>query len=232
MPYRRLPNTDEARIRALQRVLEKENDLGIRDRIVTLDVMAEMHTLLNKFKEAQTNYKYALKTQSNANIKYQVMVKNAKLYISHFIQVLNLAIIRSEIKESNKSLYGLNPTDYSIPDMLSEHAVMKWGEKIIQGENNRMQQGGAPIYNPTIAKVKVHYDLFKEAFYTQKTYQKNTIRTLEALAEQRPLIDKLITNVWNQIEEHFKDVKGEDRLDKCRNYGVVYYYRKGETKDS
>ena len=231
MPYRRLPNTDEARIRALQRVMDKEDDLNIYERIISLETMSEIHSLLARFKEAQILYKQSLKTQATSNVKFQEQIKTVKLYISHFIQVLNLSVIRNEIKESHKTFYGLNPTDYSIPDMLSDGAVMEWGVKIIQGEQDRIQQGGAPIYNPTIAKVKVHYDLFQEGYHTQKTHQKNTARTLESMAEQRPAIDVTITSVWNQVEEHFKDFTGEDRLNKCRDYGVVYYYRKGEKRE-
>lgn len=230
MPYRRLPNTDEARIRALQKIVDKEGDAYLYGHIVSFETMREAKVLLDRFKEAQRYYKIFLKTQTSSNQKYQKLIKNARLYISHFIQVLNLSIIRAEIKEEHKELYGLNPSDYSIPDMLSDGAILSWGEKIMQGENDRIQHGGAPIYNPTIAKVRVHYDLFKDACHTQKIHQKNTARALEAVAEQRDAVDKVIAEVWNQVEDHFKDIEGEARLDKCREYGVVYYYRKGETR--
>lgn len=228
MPYRRLPNTDEARIRALQTIISKENQSDKFDHIISFETIREAESLLRRFREAQNLYKNLLKTQASTNQKYQILIKNARLYISHFIQVLNLAIIRTEIKEEHKELYGLNPSDYSIPDMLSESALLQCGEDIIRGENNRVGQGGAPIYNPTIAKVKVHYDIFKEAYHTQKTHQKNTARTLDIVAEQRKPIDAIIADVWNQIEQAFQYLHGEDRLNRCREYGVVYYYRRGE----
>jgi hypothetical protein len=229
MPYRRLPNTDEARIRALEKAVQAGDSQNVLQQIVPFEVLNEARTLLYRFKEAQKAYQQTLKAQTQSNKKYQVLVKNAKLYISHFIQVFNLAIIRREIKEELKELYGLNPTDYSTPDMLSDNALLSWGEKIIKGENERIQKGGAPIYNPTIAKVKVHYDLFKEAFYAQKMHQKNTSRRLKALNEMRTPADKVILDTWNAIEESFKDLSGEVRLDKCRTFGVMYYYRKGES---
>lgn len=228
MPYRRLPNTDEARIRALQKVVNKEYDPAVYGQIISFEVMRDAKVLLERFKESQNNYKLTLRIQTAANQKYQKLIKNAKLYISHFIQVLNLSIIRTEIKEEHKVLYGLNPSDYSIPEMLSDNTILSWGEKIIQGENERVQQGGAPIYNPTIAKVRVHYDLFRDAYFVQKTHQKNTARILEAVADQRKPVDKVISEVWNQVEDYYKDLSGEEKLNKCRELGVVYYYRKGE----
>lgn len=230
MPYRRLPNTDEARIRALQTIIDKEDHTGRLDQIVSFKTIRDADSLLRRFQELQNHYKLALKTQAAANKKYQTLIKNARLYISHFIQVLNLAIIRTEIKEEHKELYGLNPADYSIPDMLSESALLQCGEQVIKGESDRLQLGGAPIYNPTIAKVRVHYDIFKDAYLAQKTHQKNTARALEVVAEQRQPIDALITEIWNQIEKSFEYLQGEERLDKCREYGVVYYYRRGEKR--
>ena len=91
----------------------------------------------------------------------------ARLYLSHFIQVLNLAVIRSEIRLSHKEYYGLDAQN-SLPDLSSEQALVEWGRKVIEGENRRISQGGIPIYNPTIAKVKVHYDIFLEGYERQK----------------------------------------------------------------
>ncbi len=231
MPYRRLPNTDEARIRAMQKAIEKGNSDTIQDRVISFETLGEARVLLNRFKEIQGIYKQSLQTQSHSNIKYQNLVKNAKLYISHFIQVLNLSVIRNEIKGEQKVLYGLNPDDFSIPDILSDTAVLEWGEKIITGEHERIKQGGAPIYNPTIAKVKVHYDMFREAYLAQRIYRKNTSRSLENLSEHREPIDKIISDIWNQVEDRFKELEGEIRLNKCREYGIVYYYRRGETPE-
>lgn len=33
------------------------------------------------------------------------------------------------------------------------------GTEIIDGENERIRNGGSPIYNPTIAKVQVHFEV-------------------------------------------------------------------------
>lgn len=95
----------------------------------------------------------------------------------------------------------------------------------------RTSQGGVPIYNPTIAKVKVHYDIFVDSYERQKALQVLTNRSLEGLATMRTRADELILDIWNQVEEKFRNISpNELRLDKCRDYGVIYYYRTGEKR--
>jgi len=90
---------------------------------------------------------------------------------------------------------------------------------------------GVPIYNPTIAKVKVHYDIFVDSYERQKALQVLTNRSLEGLATMRTRADELILDIWNQVEEKFRNISpNELRLDKCRDYGVIYYYRTGEKR--
>lgn len=116
-----------------------------------------------------------------------------------------------------------------MPDLLSEAALVEWGKRIIDGEQRRMSQGGIPIYNPTIARVKVHYDIFLDSYERQKNYQALTSRSLDELASMRDRADELILDIWNQVEANYQDVTpNEARLEKCRDYGLIYYYRSSE----
>lgn len=154
-----------------------------------------------------------------------------RLYISHFIQVLNFCVIRKEIKPEMKKLYGLDVNDFTVPDLNTEASLLSWGERIITGEQERLRQGGTPIYNPAIAKVRVHYDLFKDGSIAQKTFQRSTNRTLDAIAQQRNTADSIILDIWNQVEEHYKDLPEAKRRERCEAYGLRYYYRKNEPRE-
>lgn len=229
MPYRRLPNTDQARIRALSIAVEKGNSSNIYDTVVSLRTLMEARNFLKRFEAAHSYYKQCFDNQAGSSRKHQASVKMARLYVSHFIQVLNMAVLRSEIKKANKELYGLADDNFTLPDLTSESAIAEWGKKIIDGEQYRISHGGIPIYNPTIAKVKVHYDIFLEGYERQRELQSITNRSLEDLASMRDLADSIILDIWNQIEKKFENMQpNEARLDKCREYGVVYYYRKNE----
>lgn len=228
MPYRRLPNTDQARVRALKSAVEKGDVYNVRDLAISLKTLFEARNFLTRFDAAQLYYMQCYQNQSKASHKHQANVKMARLYISHFIQVLNLAVLREEIKETHRGLYGLSDVN-NLPDLISEAALVEWGRKIITGEQLRNAQGGIPIYNPTIARVKVYYDIFLDSYERQKSYQSLTSRCLDELASMRGRADELILDIWNQVEAKFQDVLPNDaRLDKCRDYGLVYYYRSGE----
>lgn len=229
MPYRRLPNTDQARIRALKAVVEKGEIYNAQDLAVSLKILSEVRNFLAKFQMAHLYYVDCYEKQSKAGRKHTANAKMARLYLSHFIQVLNLAAIRGEVRPAHKEMYGLDAKNHILPDLTAESAMAEWGAKIIEGEKKRMSQGGIPIYNPTIAKVKVHYDIFMESYNYQKNYQRLTARSLEKLASMRAEADRLILEVWNQVEKKFENVTpNEKRLEQCRNYGLIYYYRTGE----
>ena len=220
MPYRRLPNTDQARVRALKAAVEKGDVYNVRDLAISLKTLFDARNFLLKFEAAQIYYTQCYDNQSRASRKHQANVRMARLYISHFIQVLNLAV--------HKELYGL-PEANVVPDLLSEASLVEWGRKIIDGEQRRISQGGIPIYNPTIARVKVHYDIFLDSYERQKGYQSATNRSLDELASMRDRADELILDIWNQVEAKFQGINpNETRLEKCRDYGLVYYYRSNE----
>ena len=228
MPYRRLPNTDQARIRALKAAVEKNERHAEATPVISMKTWLEARNFLQKFETLHNYYMQCYNNQSKASVKHQANVKMARLYVSHFIQVLNLAVLRDEIKAAQKKLYGL-PEANAVPDLLSESALKEWGSKVIEGERIRTSRGGVPIYNPTIARVKVHYDLFLESYERQKGYQSLTAQSLEELAAMRSKADELILDIWNQVEAAFRNTTPNAvRLDRCREYGVIYYYRSNE----
>ena len=230
MPYRRLPNTDAARIKSLNSAIQQDLYLPFLKRIISLETMETVNVFLSAFDKAHADYERAFQVQIQANKSFQNLAKNARLYISHFIQVLNLSVIRKEINSELKRLYGLEPNSLNVPKMTSDSSVLDWGEKIINGEKARLEKGGAPLYNPAIAKVQVHYEMFKTAYHQQKILQKNTTRALNKLSSLRIQADEIICDIWNQVESKYSNLEPKNRIKNCIQYGIVYYYRKGEEK--
>lgn len=226
MPYRRLPNTDNARIKALKTAIERHNSIFGRG-IISLEIH-KLELILRNFEGAYIRYKNSLDTQASANRKFQKLIKNARLYVSHFIQVLNFCVIRSEIKKETKQLYGIEPDNFTVPDLTSNDLLLYWGENVINGEQTRIRQGGAPIYNPAIARVNVAFSQFRDAYFAQKTHQNTTARELENLSMQRQDIDNTLTTLWNQVEAAFANFPPKERLERSKEYGVVYYLRREE----
>jgi hypothetical protein len=228
MPYRRLPNTDQARLRALRTAILQEENKNYGDQVVSYKTIIDAKNYLGVFEKQLNQYQQTLESQVSANKHYQQIVHNARLYISHFIQVFNLSVIRGDIKKEHKLFYKLDQNINIVPDLSTEAALLNWGKCIIDGENERLRNGGLPIYNPTIAKVKVHYEVFKEYKSNQKLHQNTTNRNWEELVSLREKGDLIILDIWNQVEAKYKDEKPYSRFIKCQTYGLVYYYRKGE----
>ena len=227
MPYRRLPNTDQARVRALRTALE-ESDRQHLQLVIAYKTQHEAKMLLQKFEQAMELYKQTYDNQVRSNKDFQVVFRNARLYISHFIQVLNLSVQRDEIKKEYKKFYHLDPDDFSVPEMAGSESLIEWGQNIIEGEASRLKIGGVPLYNPAIAKVKVYYDIFKEFRDNQLLLQQNTGRYSDKVNDLRQPVDELIVDLWNQIEGYFNEQPPYSRIESCKQYGVIYYYRKGE----
>ena len=233
MPYRRLPNTDKARLKAMETAVDKMRRSDSYVPVIAPDLLVRVERLLWQFQSANRTYLSNLDQQLafSRSDKYQTRLKTARMYVSHFIMVFNMCVKRKEFKVSDRSYYSM-PEDMSeVPDLSTDVAVLRWCENVIRGERERTGRGGIPVYNPSVAKLAVHYDLFNELYKEHKRLKSLTDESLNAVAVMRPEADALILDVWNSIEKFFSNLSGEERLDACRSYGVIYYYRKGEKTD-
>lgn len=233
MPYRRLPNTDAARIRALETALNNEDFSDINNLPFSLTLRQKIEFFLPKFKTAITNSQCARDKQTVNSRKYAEYTRKAKLYISHFLQVLNFTIARGELKPIARTFYGIAENDTKLPSLISDQDLLDLGAKIIAGEQERTRNGGGnPIYSPSIALVKVNYENFKQANSSQKQFQQNSARYSAEVAQYRGEADEYILTLWNEIEAHYADIDDEDeRRQKCENFGLVYVFRKGEKEE-
>lgn len=230
MPYRRLPNTDQARLHALQTAVQRASEADFTEQVLTYRTLTEAQKFLLIFENQVQQYHSNFETKVSANKQYRHVVSNARMYISHFIQVLNLAVIRGEIKKEQKELYKLDINTHILPDLSSEEDLLVWGQNIIDGETERQRLGGFPIYNPSINKVKVYYDIFKEQQINQTMHRRNTARVTGDMTELREQADALILDIWNQVEEKYSEMLPYEKLRSCQNYGLIYYYRNGEKR--
>lgn len=232
MPYRRLPKTDQARIRTLQQAINSSVQNGIYTNVLSYNTYYKAKNFLEKFSKEVDIYKRCIIEQSSkrGNEKFESALKRARMYVSHFIQVLSMSIVREEIPRSKRPYYGLPEDEDTIPNLFSESAVLEWGAKIIEGESRRQREGGVPIYNPTMARVKVIYDLYKEMYDRQQYLRTRTAAALKNIAEMRDEGDEIIYDVWSEIENAFAEFSPEEKIRKCAEYGVIYYTRTDRKK--
>lgn len=230
MPYRRLPNTDVARIKALKTAYSKGKELPPFKLAFSQSTYAKIELFINSFEKAMINYKASYNIQIEKSKDYNVIMKKAKLYLSHFIQVVNMAIARGELPDKTRTIYGMDIDESKVPSLNTEKDMIEWGKKIIEGEAKRIISGQQPITNPTIAVVKVRFENFVESYNHQKILQQNTQRMLTELDALRTKADDIILNIWNEVEHTFKDLPDDLKRERSTDYGLVYVYRKNELK--
>lgn len=227
MPYRRLPNTDKSRLKALSTLLENNELYTVRDRFIDWKDINKAKTAYDKLLTLVNQYEIDKKAQSRGKGRIDKLQRNAVLYMSHFMQVLRMSIERGEIKKKALELYSLSD-DMAALNFQTISILLEWGPKIIAGEKARLKKGGRPIYNPTIGMVSTHFEIYKEAYEKHQVLQRRTREMERQLKEVRPSIDELILKIWNDIEKHFMGEKVIDRVEKCEKYGIKYYYRRKE----
>lgn len=230
MPYRRLPKTDAARLKALKTLLDNNDIYTVRNKFIDWKLINSAQPLHDRLLTATEQYRISMSAQVRNAKKMDGLQYRASMYLSHFIQVLLMSVERGEIKRKQLPLYGLNEDATSLPNIKSADGLLLWGPQIIAGEKERVKHGGKPIYNPSIGMVATHFDIYNEAYTAQRKLQERTNKDNQVMAKLRPTIDELILDLWNVIEAHFADLPPKERYDQCRKFGIIYYYRRNEQK--
>lgn len=228
MPYRRLPNTDAARIKAMKIALEKGKELPPHKLAFSSKTIVRMQRFMPLFENNIQLYRQTMTAQNKKSRDYYEIMKKARMYLTHFIRVMNMAIFRGELPAETRAFYGLATDDSTVPPFSSESELLSWGRRIIEGEEFRIRKGGSPITNPTIAVVKVRFEKFIEAWTFHNTLAKRTMDYLEKNNTLRKEADEIILQLWNEIEATGNMLPEEEKMSKCEEYGVVYFYRKNE----
>jgi hypothetical protein len=228
MPYRRLPNTDTARIRAMKIALEKGKELPPNKLAYSSKTIVRLQKFLPQFDHNLQLYRQTLTSQNKKSRDYNETVKKARVYLTHFIRVMNMAIFRGELPAETRAFFGLATDESTVPSFNTENDLMNWGRRIIEGEEFRIKKGGSPITNPTIAVVKVRFENFIETWTYHNTLAKRTLDYTEKNQNLRKEADEIILKLWNEVENTHSSLPEEIRKNLCEEYGLVYFYRRGE----
>lgn len=231
MPYRRLPKTDAARLRALKTLLDNNDIYVVRNRFLDWKTLNRAQPAYDRLLTANEQFRVSSQAQTRHTAKLERLQRNATIYVSHFVQVLLMSVERGETKRQLLPLYGLEEDATTVPNIKTLDRLVEWGEKIVEGEKTRIKKGGRPIYNPSIGMVSTHLDIFREAYEQQRRLQQRTQKVVDDLQSIRPEVDEILLDLWNQIEKHFENEPPEVRFAECRKFGVVYYYRRHEPHD-
>lgn len=230
MPYRRLPTTDKARIRALNAALGKVIKQNGKKLAFSNHTVEELQHVKNNFENHLTQYELDIKLQSENIQNHKAALDKAKMYVAHFIQVLLFASERGEINGGIKYYDGLDAYEGKLPPLNTEKEILEWGQKMVKGEQERMQKGGSAIYNPSIALVKFKVQELHDAAVFQQTLKRNTLRSFEKMQKLRKITNDFVSKLWTEIEEGIETDSPKVKRQVAQEYGVVYVFRRNEKK--
>ncbi|MBN2663033.1 MAG: hypothetical protein JXR68_05240 [Bacteroidales bacterium] len=230
MPYRRLPNTDKARIRALQKAIDGYENAKNGRNVLSPKTIYEIKLKLTEFNAEVEAYNQAFLIQTENQKKHKEIYQSCKLYVSHFIQVMNFAIIRGEFNKKIRKFYQLKINSSNLPTFNTEKQLILWTEKIIEGEEKRISEGGKSIENPSLYKLRINFEAFKDSINYQKNLQNKTNYAQSRLVNMRPGVDLIIKELWDEIETFFEKYPPLIRREKAKVFGIIYIYRKNEEK--
>ena len=228
MPYRRLPNTDSARLRALKRAVEMSKEIPPFRLAFSMKTLVKIQAILPQFENSISHQRQTLVNQTEKAKRNQETAKKARLYITHFLRVMNMAVVRGEMPPETRSFYGIATDDATIPSLTTENELVAWGKRIIDGEEYRIRKGSSPVTNPTIAVVKARYEKFLETRNHYKTINRRASECVNKTSDMRREVDELIAGLWNEIEAGFSSLPEDEKRASAERYGVVYVFRKNE----
>lgn len=228
MPYRRLPNTDTARIRAMKLALQKGKELPPHKMAFSSKTLVRLQKFLPHFENGIFLQKQAVASQNKKNKDYNEVERKARLYLTHFVRVMNMAIFRGDLPAETRAFFGLPTNEATVPSLNTANELLSWGRRIIEGEEFRIRKGGSPITNPTIAVVKIRFEKYIDALSHQQALNKKTQEHINKNNDLRREADEIILTVWNEVENHFSNIPEGVKRNECEVYGLIYFFRKGE----
>lgn len=228
MPYRRLPNTDTARLRALETAINKSTKLLPSELAFSQKTLQNIRFFLPSYKQSIDYQKEIFTNQISKNTHFINLQRKTRIHIIHFIQAVNMAIMRKELPEKTREYFGLTEYYNKAPSLSTDREIKEWGEKIIEGESKRIRNGEKAITNPRIIMVKIIYEKFIDARKNIQFLKNSTTRTYDKAIAMRKEADKIILTLWNEIEENFDNLPPEKKREKAKEYGIIYVDHKDE----
>jgi hypothetical protein len=214
------PDTDDGRLQALSSALS-EAEQQFSKNILSYKTHYDAEILFQQFSQLQNLYTQFLNNESKSRDNTESAYQTAKIYLTHFIQVLNMSVLRGEIPREQKLLYELDPDSPALPPLEIYDDFVLWGKRIISGEQARIGKRGTPIYNPPISKVIVFYEIFADLYAEHKLTRVNTQKYYKQIECMRTLVDRIIQDIWQQVSDYCRDLPPEKFTAVCKKFGVI-----------
>lgn len=231
MPFRRLPSTDNQRLQAIEAAAAKAASVDPGNLAFSSESKISLDALLPQFRSELQERGNALGDQVAATGALTAQQNKLRMFASHFLQTLNLAIERQVLLPSDRPFYQLTASNATLPKMVREADLLMWTQRIIDGEAARVAAGGTPIPFPTADEVAAERAAYISLQADQSAKKDALDSEQEDVEAMRDSIDELILDIWDEVEFAFRREAPSSLRANAREYGVFYATRQGEQPD-
>jgi hypothetical protein len=197
---------------------------------------ANQESFLNKLLREADEADIALAVQTPITARLSQVVERLTLFVSHFHQVLDLAILRGIFKPGVRSFYGRDVSATTLPDLSTYKAVEEAAQKVIAGDQLREEASDLPwipMAMPSVAEVQAVLAQYQTARDESQQAQRTTDREREDLSALYDEAYALAVDICDTVEFFYrKDPDASSRRAKCVRWGVVYVYGPSETPET
>ena len=232
MAFRYLPNSLPTVSRALQAARDEWQRTPLpADRALSAEQWTQLDpavpgNLLHRLLAGEAAVATALAAQVPLTEQTSRTGRQLAQLVSHFHQVLGLAIARGRLAASARRYYHRDETATTIPDLSDYPAIEEAALAIVAGEAERQTAEGAafvPMAMPAAAEVAAALAQFRPERQRSDAAQAQTARAREQLRGQYPAALALAVDVWDTVEFFYRhDRVAASRRAKCARWGVVY----------
>ena len=241
MPSRKLPNSMPAVIRTLKTARDTYKTTPVAsERALTTEQFAKLddansNSLLNRLLKEASEVDLAQAAQSPLTSELSQVAARLTMFVSHFHQVLDLAIARGTFASGARAYYGRDIHATIIPDLSSYDAVEFAAGKTTAGESARaLAEAGTyrEMDLPNASEVALLNGQFNTLRVQSRQAQTRTDTQREELSALYPEAQTLAVDICDTVEFFYrKDSDASSRRQKCGRWGVVYLFDTGETPD-
>jgi len=229
MPTINRPRTYAEILQALEAAKAKADVTAPADLAFTAATLTRLTTFLPTYQTEMQQMGSALGAQSAATIVVEAVQPKTQMFISHYFQVFNFGIEREVYQASDRAYYMLDINHAEVPNMRTEQEVAMWGARVVSGDAARVAAGGAAMANPSAAQVAAQLAIFTAAQGDQSTKKDAYDHEQEDVATISEEALDIVDDIWDECEFTFRKDTPSSKRRKCREYGVVYKPRTGET---
>lgn len=222
MPARRLPRTDEERQSVLSTARAKKDDPATTDDPLRDATKTRLDTIETAFSNTMQARGTALAKQGTATELKDTAAALLTLFVSHFIQVFNLGVARNKRPNTERPYFQIAMNDDTVPELKNDDDLKKWSKNIVNGDADRVADGGIAMTDPATSEVDTARSDFLTKDADQGVKKNNYDVAQEAVKNNRPEADAVSKKIYDEVEGFYNEDEPASMRRKAREWGVMY----------